>query len=30
MNSLKELEPYTKDGEKVMVYRTIPITFKMV
>ena len=30
MNALKKLEPYEKDGEKVMVYYTMPITFKMV
>ncbi|MGJ8734905.1 MAG: energy transducer TonB [Cellulophaga sp.] len=30
MNSLKKLEPYEKDGEKVMVYYTMPITFRMM
>lgn len=30
MNSLKELEPYSFDGENVMVYRTIPITFRLL
>lgn len=30
MNSLKELKPYEKDGKKVMVYYTLPITFRMV
>ena len=30
MNSLKKLEPYEKDGEKVMVHYTVPISFKMV
>lgn len=29
MNALKELEPYEKDGQKVMVYYTIPLTFKL-
>jgi protein TonB len=29
MNSLKKLEPYEKDGEKTMVYYTIPITFRL-
>ncbi|CAN0598767.1 unnamed protein product, partial [Ectocarpus sp. 12 AP-2014] len=29
MNSLKELEPYTKGGKKVLVYKTMPITFKL-
>lgn len=29
MNSLKKLKPYEKDGEKVMVYYTIPITFRL-
>lgn len=29
MNLLKELKPYEKGGQKVMVYYTIPITFKL-
>lgn len=29
MNSLKELEPYKKDGQNVLVYKTVPITFKL-
>jgi len=29
MNSLKELEPYKKNGQNVLVYRTMPITFKL-
>ena len=29
MNSLKKLEPYEKDGKKVMVYFTVPITFRL-
>ncbi len=29
MNSLKELEPYKKDGQTVLVYKTMPITFKL-
>ena len=29
MNSLKELEPYKKDGQNVFVYKTMPITFKL-
>ncbi|MEO9513462.1 MAG: energy transducer TonB [Flavobacteriaceae bacterium] len=30
MNSLKELEPYSFDDKNVMVYRTIPITFRLL
>jgi protein TonB len=30
MNSLKELEPYTINGENVMIYRTVPITFRLL
>ncbi|WP_298481479.1 energy transducer TonB, partial [uncultured Maribacter sp.] len=29
MNSLKQLDPYEKDGKKVLVYYNIPITFKL-
>ena len=29
MNSLKQLEPYKKDGQNVLVYKTIPITFRL-
>lgn len=29
LNSLKRLEPYEKDGKKVMVLITIPITFRL-
>lgn len=29
MNSLKEIEPYRKDGQEVLVYKTLPITFKL-
>jgi len=29
MNSLKEVEPYEKDGQKILVYKTMPITFKL-
>jgi len=29
MNLLKELKPYEKDGEAVLVYYTIPITFRI-
>lgn len=30
MNSLKKLEPYSIQGKKVMVYYTMPITFRLV
>lgn len=30
MNSLKELEPYSFDGENIKVYRTVPITFRLL
>lgn len=29
INSLKTLEPYSINGEKIMVYYTIPITFRL-
>ena len=29
MNSLKLLKPYEKDGERVMVYYTLPINFRL-
>lgn len=29
MNSLKKLNPYEKDGQKIMVHYTMPITFRM-
>ena len=29
MNSLKKLNPYEKDGQKVMVHYTMPITFRL-
>ncbi|CAZ96800.1 energy transducer TonB [Zobellia galactanivorans] len=29
MNSLKQLEPYKKNGQSVVVYKTIPITFRL-
>ncbi|WP_190811673.1 energy transducer TonB [Flagellimonas sp. S3867] len=29
MNSLKKLNPYEKEGQKVMVHYTIPITFRL-
>ena len=29
MNSLKQLEPYKIDGQNVIVYKTIPITFRL-
>lgn len=29
MNSLKELQPYKKEGKKVMAYYTIPIIFRL-
>ncbi|WP_298501910.1 energy transducer TonB [uncultured Maribacter sp.] len=29
MHSLKKLEPYVKDGKKILVYFSFPITFKL-
>lgn len=29
MNSLKKLDPYKKDGQEVLVYYTMPISFKI-
>lgn len=29
MNTLKELEPYEKEGQRIKVYYTLPITFRL-
>jgi len=30
MNSLEVLEPFSKDDKKLMVYRTVPIGFRII